>query len=114
MAGADPDDPRSAASREGLEDALGRLEERLDRASEAAERLLGDAARRVTEGRAGATGRLARLAAAERRGRDGAPLLPATATCCWGCSLPCATGSRPISSSGSPRRSGRSCSRSAP
>jgi hypothetical protein len=51
MAGGDPDDRGGAASREGLEDALGRLEERLDRASRAAERLLADAAQRVTEGR---------------------------------------------------------------
>jgi hypothetical protein len=50
MAAGDPDDRRAAASREGLEDALGRLEERLDRASRAAERLLGDAAQRMTEG----------------------------------------------------------------
>jgi hypothetical protein len=33
---------------DGAEDALGRLEERLDQASEAAERLLADAAQRVT------------------------------------------------------------------
>ena len=33
-----------------VEDALGRLEERLDRASQAAERLLADAAQRVTTG----------------------------------------------------------------
>jgi hypothetical protein len=51
----DPDDRRAAAPPEGVEDALGRLEERLERASRAAERLLGDAAQRVTEGRVGAT-----------------------------------------------------------
>ena len=51
MASGDPDDRGGAASREALEDALGRLEERLDRASRAAERLLADAAQRVTEGR---------------------------------------------------------------
>ena len=51
MAAGDPDDRDGAASSEGLEDALGRLEERLDRASRAAERLLADAAQRVTEGR---------------------------------------------------------------
>jgi hypothetical protein len=45
----DPDDRRAAAPPEGVEDALGRLEERLDRASRAAERLLADAAQRVTE-----------------------------------------------------------------
>jgi hypothetical protein len=37
-----------AGEPEGVDDALGRLEQRLDRASEAAERLLADAARRVT------------------------------------------------------------------
>jgi hypothetical protein len=37
--------------REQMEDALGRLEERLERASQAAERLLGDAAERVSGGR---------------------------------------------------------------
>jgi hypothetical protein len=49
MADGDPNDRGGAASREALEDALGRLEERLDRASRAAERLLADAAQRVTE-----------------------------------------------------------------
>ena len=43
----EPDEtPRPGAER--VEDALGRLEERLDRASHAAERLLGDAAQHVT------------------------------------------------------------------
>jgi hypothetical protein len=42
MANSETDDTRS------VEDALGRLEERLDRASQAAERLLADAAERVT------------------------------------------------------------------
>ncbi len=51
MASGDADDRPAAASREGMEDALGRLEERLDRASRAAERLLADATMRVTEGR---------------------------------------------------------------
>ena len=37
-----------AGEPEGVDDALGRLEQRLDRASEAAERLLADAAKRVT------------------------------------------------------------------
>ena len=47
MAGNDAHDHRSAARR-AVEDALGRLEERLDRASQAAERLLADAVERVT------------------------------------------------------------------
>jgi hypothetical protein len=42
--------PRAEPFREPGEDALGRLEERLDRASQAAERLLADAAQRVTAG----------------------------------------------------------------
>ena len=37
-------------TRPPMEEALGRLEERLDRASQAAERLLADAAQRVTKG----------------------------------------------------------------
>jgi len=40
--------PGADAGSERLEDALGRLEERLDRASQAAERLLADAAGHVT------------------------------------------------------------------
>jgi hypothetical protein len=39
--------PEPAPEPSGVDDALGRLEERLDRASEAAERLLADAAARV-------------------------------------------------------------------
>jgi hypothetical protein len=54
MTSGDPGEQRSAAAREGVDDALGRLEERLDRASRAAERLLADAAMRVTEGRGAA------------------------------------------------------------
>ena len=42
--------PHADSAGEALEDALGRLEERLDRASQAAERLLADAAERVTGG----------------------------------------------------------------
>lgn len=48
MASNEPHDPRADRIREPVEDALGRLEERLDRASQAAERLLADAAERVT------------------------------------------------------------------
>jgi hypothetical protein len=44
-------DPRADPAREPVEEALGRLEERLDRASQAAERLLADAAQRVTSAR---------------------------------------------------------------
>jgi hypothetical protein len=44
---------RAESSEGPVEDALGRLEERLDRASQAAERLLADAAQRVTTGRGG-------------------------------------------------------------
>jgi hypothetical protein len=51
MTSGDPGEQRGAAAREAVDDALGRLEERLDRASRAAERLLADAAMRVTEGR---------------------------------------------------------------
>lgn len=50
MASNEAHDQRAEPSREPVEDALGRLEERLDRASQAAERLLGDAAQRVTAG----------------------------------------------------------------
>jgi hypothetical protein len=55
MASSEPRDPRAERAREGVEDALGRLEERLDRASQAAERLLADAAQRATAPR-GETG----------------------------------------------------------
>jgi hypothetical protein len=51
MAGNDADEERAGRAGSGQEqirDALGRLEERLDRASEAAERLLADAADHVT------------------------------------------------------------------
>ena len=48
MASNEAHDPGAEASREPIEEALGRLEERLDRASQAAERLLADAAERVT------------------------------------------------------------------
>jgi hypothetical protein len=51
MASHDAHDPHAERPREPVEDALGRLEERLDRASQAAERLLADAAERVTAGR---------------------------------------------------------------
>ncbi len=62
MANDDTHDPRSEdagepvdeppiSDRPGLEDALSRLEERLDRASQAAERLLADAAQRVSGAR---------------------------------------------------------------
>jgi hypothetical protein len=51
MASGDGGEQPGASPREGVEDALGRLEERLDRASRAAERLLADAAMRMTEGR---------------------------------------------------------------
>jgi hypothetical protein len=50
MAGNEAPDQRAEPSREPVEDALGRLEERLDRASQAAERLLADAAERMTAG----------------------------------------------------------------
>ena len=42
------DEQRAGPAQEQANDALGRLEERLDRASEAAERLLADAAEHVT------------------------------------------------------------------
>jgi hypothetical protein len=48
MASDEPREGRSEPGREPIQDALGRLEERLDRASRAAERLLADAAERVT------------------------------------------------------------------
>jgi hypothetical protein len=48
MASNEPNGPRSDRIREPVEDALARLEERLDRASQAAERLLADAAGRMT------------------------------------------------------------------
>jgi hypothetical protein len=48
MASNEPHGPGADRMREPVEDALGRLEERLDRASQAAERLLADAAERVT------------------------------------------------------------------
>ena len=54
MAGNEAHDQRAEPSRDPVDDALGRLEERLDRASQAAERLLADAAERVTTGRVAA------------------------------------------------------------
>ena len=51
MATSEPHEPRGAPAGEPVQDALGRLEERLERASRAAERLLADAAGRVTAGR---------------------------------------------------------------
>jgi hypothetical protein len=51
MASHDPHEQRAQPAREPIEDALGRLEERLDRASRAAERLLADAAERMIGGR---------------------------------------------------------------
>lgn len=54
MASYEAHDPRAEPSREPVEAALGRLEERLDRASQAAERLLADAAERMTRARGGA------------------------------------------------------------
>ena len=48
MASGETDPRRADAAPEGVEDALGRMEERLDRASQAAERLLADAAGHVT------------------------------------------------------------------
>jgi hypothetical protein len=53
MATGDAHGHRAESSEGPVEDALGRLEERLDRASQAAERLLADAAQRVTTGRGG-------------------------------------------------------------
>ncbi len=53
MATGDAHGHRAGPSQEPIEDALGRLEERLDRASRAAERLLADAAQRMTTGRDG-------------------------------------------------------------
>jgi hypothetical protein len=50
MAGNEAHDHRAERPSEPVEDALGRLEERLDRASQAAERLLADAAQRATGG----------------------------------------------------------------
>lgn len=50
MASNEAHDRRAEPSREPVEDALGRLEERLDRASQAAERLLADATERMTAG----------------------------------------------------------------
>ena len=52
MASSEAHDSRSDRPSEPVEDALGRLEERLDRASQAAERLLADAVERVSAGRA--------------------------------------------------------------
>ena len=57
----------AAPAREPVEDALGRLEERLDRASRAAERLLADAAERMMGG--GETGEAETAA-------EGEPLTP--------------------------------------
>ena len=57
MASNEAHDHRSDRPSEPVEDALGRLEERLDRASQAAERLLADAVERVSAGRgAGGSG----------------------------------------------------------
>jgi hypothetical protein len=51
MASNEAHDRRTGPSSEPVEDALTRVEERLDRASQAAERLLADAAQRVTAAR---------------------------------------------------------------
>jgi len=48
MANNEADEQRAGPAQEEVRDALGRLEERLDRASQAAERLLADAAQRAT------------------------------------------------------------------
>jgi hypothetical protein len=50
MASGEARNQHAEAFREPVEDALGRLEERLDRASQAAERLLADAAQRMSAG----------------------------------------------------------------
>jgi hypothetical protein len=74
MTSGDPGEQRGAAAREGVDDALGRLEERLDRASRAAERLLADAAMRVTEGRgAGNTSGAGDTGGADGAGGDAGP-----------------------------------------
>jgi hypothetical protein len=70
MAGGDAGEQPGATPGEGVDDALGRLEERLDRASRAAERLLADAAMRVTEGR-GAESREAASRGGESGGAEG-------------------------------------------
>ena len=118
-------------AREPVEDALRRLEERLDRASQAAERLLADAVERVSAGRgAGRVRRRTRAGPREAGTADehagkpppagwqqpgpergaASPLL-GDGDLLLGCSGRCATGSRPSSSSGSPRRCARCCSR---
>jgi hypothetical protein len=51
MESSETHDPGSDPARDQVEEALGRLEERLERASQAAERLLADAAERVGGGR---------------------------------------------------------------
>ncbi len=53
MANDEAPDQRAEPAHEPTDEALGRLEERLDRASQAAERLLTDAADRVTSARPG-------------------------------------------------------------
>jgi hypothetical protein len=75
MAAGEAGEQPGAARGDGVEDALGRLEERLDRASRAAERLLADAAMRVTEGR-GAEERGAEDRGAEDRGAGEAATPP--------------------------------------
>jgi hypothetical protein len=78
MASSEPRDPRAERAREGVEDALGRLEERLDRASQAAERLLADAAQRATAprgetGESGESGETGESGESGEFGKAGAP-----------------------------------------
>ena len=77
MASSDADERRAEPPREPMEEALGRLEERLDRASRAAERLLADAAQRVTAGRdAEEAGGAGDTGGADAGAHDGAPKPP--------------------------------------
>jgi hypothetical protein len=76
MAGNEAHDRRAEPSRDKVEDALGRLEERLDRASQAAERLLADAAERVTTGRGAAKPPPAGWQQPEAERDPASPLLP--------------------------------------
>jgi hypothetical protein len=78
MASNEPHAPRADRIREPVEDALGRLEERLDRASQAAERLLADAAQRMTAtrgeaGESAETGRAGESAETGATGGGGRP-----------------------------------------
>jgi hypothetical protein len=79
MASSEARDPHTDPAGEPLQDdALGRLEERLDRASQAAERLLADAAERLTAGhRSDAPPPAGWQQAAPER--DGSPVLGADA-----------------------------------